>query len=244
MNSNETIKIQNLYINYPSKNEFALEDINLEIPLGKIVGIIGPNGAGKSTLMKAILDLVKIKEGQILIKDKPLKNLKKQISYVPQRESVDWNFPIDVLGVVVMGTYNQLGWFKNPGKKEEEKAREALKKVKMEDYEKTQIGELSGGQQQRVFLARSLVSDAEFFFLDEPMAGVDALTEKTIIENIKNLKKQGKTIIMVHHNLSAVKEYFDEVILLNKKVVAYGETKKVFTPENLEKTYGGKILCL
>jgi manganese/zinc/iron transport system ATP- binding protein len=235
------LKVENISVNYPLQKTLAIEDVNLQINRGQIVGIVGPNGAGKSTFLKSVLGIVQKKQGKILIFDRDLKKAKKMISYVPQRESVDWNFPINVLGVVLMGTYNQLGWLRYPGRKERQIAEESLKKVEMLDYIDTQIGELSGGQQQRVFLARALAAKAEIIFLDEPMAGVDAVTEKAIIEVIRDLKSQGKTIIMVHHDLGSVKDYFDEVVLINKTVVSYGSIKEAFTNDNLQKTYQGRL---
>ena len=198
---------------------------------------MGPNGAGKSTLLKAMLNLIPTSSGKISFFGKTYKEFRKDISYVPQSESVDWDFPTNVLDVVMMGTYGKLGWIKRPGKREKELSLESLKKLGMEDYVERQISDLSGGQQQRVFLARALVQDSEIYFLDEPLKGVDAKTEKEIMKILKELRDNGKTIIVVHHDLRTVEEYFDEVVLLNKLVITSGSVKDVFTEENINKAY-------
>ena len=209
----------------------------MDIKRGKLTAILGPNGAGKSTLLKAMLNLIPISSGKISFFGKPYKEFRKDISYVPQSESVDWDFPTDVLDVVMMGTYGKLGWIKRAGKKERELSLEALKKLGMEEFVDRQISDLSGGQQQRVFLARALVQDSEIYFLDEPLKGVDAKTEKEIMKILKELRDSGKTIIVVHHDLRTVEEYFDDVVLLNKLVVASGSVREVFTEENINKAY-------
>lgn len=222
----------------------VLWDIDLDIPEGKLVGIVGPNGAGKSTLIKASLDLIPRASGQVNIYGKPYRKQRHLVAYVPQRESVDWDFPVSALDVVAMGLYGQLGWFKRVGKKEKDKARDALSRVGMADYADRQISQLSGGQQQRVFLARALVQDATLYFMDEPFAGVDAATEKAIITLLSALREEGKTVLVVHHDLQTITEYFDHLLMLNMRVVAVGPTKEVFTEENLRKTYGGKLTML
>jgi len=219
-----------------------LKNVTFEIPEGKLIGIIGPNGAGKSTLIKAILELVPSITGDVEIYGKPYKEQRKLIGYVPQRESVDWDFPTDVLDVVTMGRYGHLGWFKRPRHQEKKIALDCLKQVGMEDFSNRQISQLSGGQQQRVFLARALAQNAQLYFMDEPFVGVDAMTEKTIVSLLKHLKEQGKTVLVVHHDLNTVKEYFDWIILLNEEIIEIGETEKVFTKEYLQKTYGGKLM--
>lgn len=229
------VKIEDLTIAYYSKP--VVWDVDLEIKKGKLTAILGPNGAGKSTLLKAMLNLIPISSGKILFFDKTYKEFKKNISYVPQSESVDWDFPTNVLDVVTMGTYGRLGWIKRPGKKEKELSLEALKKLGMQEYVDRQISALSGGQQQRVFLSRALVQDSEIYFLDEPLKGVDAKTEKEIMNILKELRDEGKTIVVVHHDLRTVEEYFDDVILLNKLVIASGSVKDVFTEENINKAY-------
>ena len=220
------VKVEDLTIAYYLKP--VVWDVDLDIKKGKLTAIMGPNGAGKSTLLKAMLNLIPTSSG---------KEFRKDISYVPQSESVDWDFPTDVLDVVLMGTYGKLGWIKRPGKREKELSLESLKKLGMEDYVERQISDLSGGQQQRVFLARALVQDSEIYFLDEPLKGVDAKTEKEIMKILKELRDNGKTIIIVHHDLRTVEEYFDEVVLLNKFVITSGSVKDVFTEENINKAY-------
>lgn len=229
------VKVEDLTIAYYSKP--VVWDVDLNIKKGKLTAILGPNGAGKSTLLKAMLNLIPISSGKILFFDKTYKEFRKNISYVPQSESVDWDFPTDVLDVVMMGTYGKLGWIKRAGKKEKELSLEALKKLGMEEYVDRQISDLSGGQQQRVFLSRALVQDSEIYFLDEPLKGVDAKTEKEIMRILKELRDSGKTIVVVHHDLRTVEEYFDDVVLLNKLVVASGSVKDVFTEENINKAY-------
>lgn len=229
------VKVEDLTIAYYSKP--VVWDVDLDIKKGKLTAILGPNGAGKSTLLKAMLNLIPISSGKILFFDKTYKEFRKNISYVPQSESVDWDFPTDVLDVVMMGTYGKLGWIKRAGKKEKELSLEALKKLGMEEYVDRQISDLSGGQQQRVFLSRALVQDSEIYFLDEPLKGVDAKTEKEIMKILKELRDSGKTIVVVHHDLRTVEEYFDDVVLLNKLVVASGSVKDVFTEENINKAY-------
>ena len=229
------IIVKDLTVSYDIKP--VLWDIDLKIEKGTLLAIVGPNGAGKTTLIKSILNLIKPITGTISYFGKPYKEIYKSISYVPQRGSVDWDFPTTVFDVVLMGTYGSLGWIKRPGKKEKEKAKKALYKLGMLDYKDRQISELSGGQQQRVFLARSLVQGAEIYFLDEPYQGVDAKTEAVIANTLKELKEEGKTIIVVHHDLKTVPVYFDSVALINKEVMAYGKVSEVFNDENIKKTY-------
>lgn len=219
-------------------------DIDLSIPPGKLVGIIGPNGAGKSTLIKACLDLIPKTSGEVSLFGQPYAKQLKRVGYVPQRESVDWDFPVSVLDVVAMGTYGQLGWFRRVTKRSKALAMQALERVGLEDYADRQISQLSGGQQQRTFLARALAQDADFYFMDEPFAGVDAATERAIVELLKELQSSGKTCLVVHHDLATVSKYFDWTVLLNMRVVASGPTVEVFHDENLRKTYGGKLSLL
>ncbi len=239
---NPVLEVHDLTVSYDKKP--VLWGIDLSIPKGSLCGIIGPNGAGKSTLIKAIMDLVDMNSGYVKLFDQSLNEVRKKVSYVPQRESVDWDFPASVLDVVLMGRYANLGLFKNPRKADKEAAMKALEMVGMDKYAKRQISQLSGGQQQRVFLARALTQNAEIYFLDEPFAGVDAATEKAIFKILQDLSKEGKTIIVVHHDLQSVENYFKWVILLNLRLVASGPTEKVFTPELLEETYGGKLTLL
>ena len=238
MTNNIAVQVDDLTVAYHQKP--VLWDIDLQIPKGCLMAIVGPNGAGKSTLIKAILDIIEPLAGTILVDGKSYDQQKKKVAYVPQRGSVDWDFPTKVLDVVMMGTYGKLGWLRRPGKNEKLEAQNALQKVGMLDFQDRQISQLSGGQQQRVFLARALVQDAEIYFMDEPFQGVDATTEIAIIELLKELKNKGKTVIVVHHDLDTVPEYFNWVTLLNVKVVASGPVETTFTSENLKKTYGSK----
>jgi manganese/zinc/iron transport system ATP- binding protein len=222
----------------------VLWDINLTIPQGQLVAVVGPNGAGKSTLIKAVLGLVPRASGNITIYGKPYDVNRHMVGYVPQRESVDWDFPVNAMDVVAMGLYRKIGWCLPVGQKHRRAALEELEKVGMTNYAKRQISQLSGGQQQRVFLARALAQDARVYLMDEPFAGVDVATERAIIALLKNLKAAGKTCVVVHHDLQTVPAYFDHVILLNMRIVADGSTSEVFTEENLKKTYGGKLTLL
>ena len=236
------IQIHDMTIAYHKKP--VLWDVDLDVPEGKLVGIIGPNGAGKSTMIKAVMDLVPKASGWVKIYGKDYGEMRKIIGYVPQRESVDWDFPISALDVVLMGRYGHIGWMRRPGKEDRRLARESLDKVGMGDFAERQISQLSGGQQQRVFLARALAQDARIYMMDEPFAGVDAATERAIIDIMVTLREQGKTILVVHHDLQTVTEYFNWVIMLNMRVVASGLTREVFTDENLQKTYGGRLTVL
>ncbi|MCA1032490.1 metal ABC transporter ATP-binding protein [Bacillus timonensis] len=238
----EPVKVENITVAYHRKP--VLQDISFTVPEGKLIGIIGPNGAGKSTLIKAILGLIPKASGEVSIYGKSYSKQRKLVGYVPQRGSVDWDFPTNALDVVLMGRYGHIGWFKRPGKKDVQFALSCLEKVGMKDYADRQISQLSGGQQQRVFLARALAQDATVYFMDEPFVGVDAATEKAIISLLNELKNQGKTVLVVHHDLQTVKEYFDEVLLLNMRMIAIGPTDEVFTIENLQKTYGGRLAFL
>ncbi|MFJ5623332.1 metal ABC transporter ATP-binding protein [Peribacillus loiseleuriae] len=239
---NHPLKIHDLSVAY-QKNP-VLRNISLEVPEGKLIGIIGPNGAGKSTLIKAALGLIPRLTGDVEIYGRPYKEQRTIVGYVPQRESVDWDFPTSALDVVMMGRYGHLGWFKRPGRAEKKFAMECLEKVGMTDFASRQISQLSGGQQQRIFLARALAQDAKLYFMDEPFVGVDAATEKAIITLLNELKAQGKTVLVVHHDLATVKEYFDWVLLLNVKLMAFGPVNQVFTTEKLQQTYGGKLAML
>lgn len=236
------IEVQNLTISYMKKP--AVRGIDLRIPKGNIVGIIGPNGAGKSTMLKGLLGLVPRESGTILIDGKPLKDSLKRISYIPQKESFDWDFPVTVQDVVMMGRYPHLGMFKRPGIEDKKKVEEALKKVEMIDFADRQIRLLSGGQQQRVFLARSLAQESDILFLDEPFVGVDMATENAIFMLMTKLKDEGKTILIVHHDLNKVAEYFNYIALINQRLVAFGPTTTTFTPELLNNTYGGRLTIL
>lgn len=238
-----SVKVTNMVVAYEIKP--VLWGVNLEIPTGKLAAIVGPNGAGKTTLIKAMLGLIKPISGYVQFTNKDgieIKNSNNLIGYVPQTESIDWDFPATVLDVVIMGRYGHLGWFKRPGKKEKEMALNTLEKVGMSSYANRQISELSGGQQQRVFLARALVQEADIYFMDEPFKGIDVQTEKTFINLLKELNASGKTVIVVHHDLNTVMDYFNWVTLVNIKIIANGPTKEIFNQENLRNTYNNPNL--
>ena len=239
---NPVLEIHDLTVSYDKKP--VLWGVDLSLPQGALCGIVGPNGAGKSTLIKAIMNLIPQNSGYVKLFDRKMEDVRKRISYVPQRESVDWDFPASVLDIVMMGRYANLGLFKSPRKADREAAMSALEMVGMDKFYRRQIAQLSGGQQQRVFLARALTQNADIYFLDEPFAGVDAATEKAIIEILKKLSSEGKTIVAVHHDLQSVETYFDWVVLLNLRLVASAPTKDAFTPTLLEETYGGKLTLL
>lgn len=233
------LSVNNLSAAY--KKNVVLHDVSFQVKAGTLTGIVGPNGAGKSTLIKTLLELHPKMTGDVSFFGTSYKKAKKRIGYVPQRGSVDWDFPTNALDVVTMGLYGQIGWLRRPTKKHKQMAYEALEKMGMADYAHRQISQLSGGQQQRVFLARALVQNADLYFMDEPLAGVDAQTERAIMTILKELKANGKTVMVVHHDLQTVEDYFDHVLLLNRTVINYGKTERVFTKENIAKTYGGNI---
>ncbi|WEG73748.1 metal ABC transporter ATP-binding protein [Vagococcus intermedius] len=232
----KAIAVEDLTVSYQGKT--ALSDINLMIQPGAITGIIGPNGAGKSTLLKGMMGLIKTDSGKVSIGNQELQKRQRDIAYVEQRSEIDLNFPITVEEVVLLGSYPKLGLFKRPKEKEKELVTECLKLVKMVEFRTRQIGELSGGQLQRVFIARALAQEADIIFLDEPFVGIDMSSEQVIIDILKQLKAQGKTILIVHHDLHKVTDYFDDVIILKKQLIAYGPVEHIFTSETLEKAYG------
>ena len=236
------IQIHDMTIAYHRKP--VLWDVDLDVPEGQLVGIIGPNGAGKSTMITAIMDLLPKASGWVRIYGQPYERMRRSVGYVPQRESVDWDFPISALEVVTMWRYGLLGWMRRPRREDRRAAEEALDKVGMGDFAGRQISQLSGGQQQRVFLARALAQDTRIYLMDEPFAGVDATTEQAIIDILMELRALGRTILCVHHDLQTVTRYFDWVIMLNMRVVASGPTAEVFSEENLHKTYGGRLTVL
>jgi manganese/zinc/iron transport system ATP- binding protein len=236
------LRVRDLTVAYHRKP--VIWDVELSIPAGKLVAVVGPNGAGKSTLLKACLDLIPKSSGEVQVFGQPYRESRKRVGYVPQRESVDWDFPVSALDVVAMGTYGNLGLFRRVSKRSKALALQALERVGLADYAHRQISQLSGGQQQRTFLARALVQDADIYFMDEPFAAVDAATERAIVDLLRELQKRGKTVLVVHHDLATVKEYFDWTVLLNMRVVASGPTASVFNDENLRKTYGGKLTLL
>lgn len=242
MNNQISISVKGLSVSYERKR--VLANIFLELKAGRVVGVVGPNGAGKSTLFKAILGLIEPNTGIIKILDKDSDQVRKEIAYVPQKNDVDWSFPATVMDVVMMGRYPFKGVFQRLSKEDKDIALEALREVGMEAFRDRQIGELSGGQQQRVFLARALCQNAQVFFLDEPFVGVDILTEEKIINILKKLAKEGKSLLVVHHDLASVQDYFDDVILLNQRLIAYGPTETTFNDENIRRTYGGQLPLL
>lgn len=219
----------------------VLNDVNFNVQPGSLTSIVGPNGAGKSTLLKVMLELHPKLSGDVSFFGSTLHKMKTRVGYVPQRGSVDWDFPTDALDVVLMGLYGRVGWLKWPKREDREKAMDSLEKMGMADYAGRQISQLSGGQQQRVFLARALVQEADLYFMDEPLAGVDAATEQAIMTILNELRMKGKTVMVVHHDLQTVEDYFDHVLLLNRTVVAHGKTKDVFTKDNVYQTYGGTL---
>ncbi|BDD05163.1 metal ABC transporter ATP-binding protein [Aureibacter tunicatorum] len=230
------IQVDDLTVAYNYKP--VLWDVDLKIPEGVLMAVVGPNGAGKSTLIKSVLGIIKPLAGTVSIFGKPYKKQRSKVAYVPQKGTVDWDFPTTALDVVTMGTYGRLGWIKRPGLKEKKEALEALEKVGMLPFKDRQISQLSGGQQQRIFLARALVQNSEIFLMDEPFQGVDATTERAIIRILKDLRQAGKTVVVVHHDLQTVPEYFDWVTFLNVKKIATGPVKDIFNDDHLTKTYG------
>jgi len=236
------LEIHDMTVAYHRKP--VLWDVDLVLPERKLIAVVGPNGAGKSTLIKAALGLVPLASGKVEIYGQPYAKQRHLVGYVPQRESVDWDFPVTVFDVVLMGTYGRLGWIRRPGQRERQQAHQALAQVAMEPLAGRQIRQLSGGQQQRVFLARALAQDAQIYFMDEPFAGVDAATEQAIVGVLQQLREGGKTVIVVHHDLQTVRQYFDYVVLLNMRLVDAGPTDTTFTNENLQKTFGGRLTIL
>lgn len=233
------LEIENLTVAYREKA--VLRDVTVSMPPGKLTAIIGPNGAGKSTLIKSVLEIVPTASGAVRVFGRPLHTQRRLVGYVPQRSSVDWDFPTNALDVVLMGTYGRLGWIRRPGKAQREWAMVCLGKVGMADYAHRQISQLSGGQQQRVFLARALAQDAQLYLMDEPFAGVDATTERAIIALLQDLRSQGKTVVCVHHDLESAPEYFDWVALLNVRLITAGPSAVTLTQQNLARTYGGRM---
>ena len=239
---NSPLSIHAMTVAYHRKP--VLWDVEFDATPNRLIAIVGPNGAGKSTLIKACLGLVPRASGQVEFWGEPYGKARSRVGYVPQRESVDWDFPVSALDVVCMGRYRRIGWCLPVTRKHKEAALACLDHVGMRPYADRQISQLSGGQQQRVFLARALAQEADLYFMDEPFAGVDAATERAIVAVLRELKDSGKTVVVVHHDLQTVPEYFDDVILLNMRVVAAGPVGEVFTTANLHKTYGGRLTLL
>lgn len=233
------IDVQHLTVSYQAKP--ALLDVSVQIESDQLVGVIGPNGAGKSTFIKAILGFVKPDLGLVRINGKSAQKAKGEVAYVPQRGAVDWDFPITVKEVALMGRYQQIPWYKTPNAADYEAATEALEMVRMQDFAHRQIGELSGGQQQRVFLARALAQGSDILLLDEPFAGVDAATERAILDVLERAKQSGKTLVVVHHDLSTAAEYFDKLILIKQRMYAFGTPRMVLNEDLLSNVYEGRL---
>jgi manganese/zinc/iron transport system ATP- binding protein len=242
LNNRLAIEVADLTVAY--RDQPVLWDVDLNVASGVLMAIVGPNGAGKTTLIKAILGLVAPAAGRVLIYGQPYTDQRRLVGYVPQRGSVDWDFPTSVLDVVMMGCYGTLGWGRRPGRRERARGLEALENVGMLDFADRQISQLSGGQQQRVFLARALVQDAQVYLMDEPFQGVDATTERAIVALLQDLRAAGKTVVAVHHDLQTVADYFDSVTLLNVRRIASGPVEEVFTEQNLRLAYGGRVAFL
>jgi manganese/zinc/iron transport system ATP- binding protein len=236
------IKVEDLTVAY--RDRPVLWDVDLDVPAGVLMSIVGPNGAGKTTLIKTVMNLVRPVAGNVLVFGRPYAEQRRLVGYVPQRNSVDWDFPTTVLDVVTMGRYGTLGWIRRPGSRERSLALEALDKVGMGEFVDRQISQLSGGQQQRVFLARALVQEAQVYLMDEPFQGVDATTERAIVSLLQSLRAAGKTVVVVHHDLQTVPDYFDWVALLNVRRIASGPVSEVFNEKNLRLAYGGRVAFL
>lgn len=236
MDTPSILQVHHLTVNYGKTP--VLWDVSLSVPSGKIVGIIGPNGAGKSTFIKTALGLLQPISGKVEFFGKPLSEVRQRVAYVPQRESVDWDFPVTVQDLVLMGRYGRLGLFRWPRSADRAAAMRVLDQVGMASYADRQISQLSGGQQQRAFIARALLQEADIYFMDEPFAGIDQATEKVIMSLLHLLKEKGKTVFVVHHDLNSIESYFDWAIILNMRLVAYGDVKEVFTKENIDVAYG------
>jgi manganese/zinc/iron transport system ATP- binding protein len=236
------VEVHDLTVSYDKRP--VLWNVDVSFPEGQIIGIIGPNGAGKSTLIKAIMGLLPCESGWVRIYGESLARRRRDVGYVPQRESVDWDFPVTVRDVVLMGTYGRLGLFRRPGRAERELCEKCLDQVGLTALGDRQISNLSGGQRQRVFLARALAQDCRIYLMDEPFVGVDAATEQAIIELLRSMQQQGRTLLVVHHDLQTAPEYFDSILMLNLRLVAFGPTRDVFTASLLQKTYGGRLTIL
>ena len=236
------LELHDLTVSYAKKP--VLYGVDVQVPQGALVGIIGPNGAGKSTMIRAIMGLTPLSGGWVQIFGESFEKSRHRVGYVPQREQVDWDFPVNVMDVVLMGRYGRRGWLRRVTREDKKIAEESLDKVGMLPFRNRQIANLSGGQQQRVFLARALAQQSDLYLMDEPFAGVDATTERAIVTLLQELQSQGKTILVVHHDLTTAKEYFDHLLLLNMRLVSFGKTEDVFTVEQLQKTYGGRLTIL
>lgn len=242
MNNNTSISVKNLSVAYHKKP--VLWDVNVDLPKGELIAIVGPNGAGKSSLLQSILGIIPIISGKIEILGKRYKQVQSLVSYMPQRKTVDWDYPILVQDLVAMGLHSELKWYQHINSEHQNRIMAALEQVNLVPLAKRHISQLSGGQQQRVFMARALIQNADVYLMDEPFAGIDSASEKYIFDTISMLKSQGKTIIIVHHDLNMIKRYFDYVVFLNLRVITSGKVKDVFTEENIAKTYKGRLTLL
>ena len=242
MKEKVSVEVHNLTVSYDGGP--VLWDIDFELPAGQIIGVIGPNGSGKTTLLKAIMGLLKPASGYVKIFDKSLDDVRERVAYVPQRESVDWDFPASVLDVVMMGRYRTSNLLKRTNKADIEIVEQSIEKVGLSDYKHRQISQLSGGQQQRVFIARALAQKADLYLMDEPFVGVDAATESSILQILQEMKAAGKTVLIIHHDLQTVSDYFDYLVLLNTRLIAKGDLQEVLTKENLSNAYGGQLTLL
>lgn len=239
MLNDKIIEVNNLSVAY--QKNVVIEDFSCDFPENQMIGIVGANGSGKSTLLKAIMRIIPFQKGEIKIFGEDIEKVREKIAYLPQRNNVDWDFPASVLDVVLMGLYRKVAWFQRFKKEHKELALSYLEKVKMLDFANKHISELSGGQQQRVFLARAFAQEADLFILDEPLVGVDASTESIIVELLKELQKNGKSILMVHHQVENFKDYFNYLLMLKDgKKIAFGAVEEVLTAENIYKVYGFK----
>jgi manganese/zinc/iron transport system ATP- binding protein len=236
------IELRNVSVSYDRK--LAVRGVTLDIPVAERIAVVGPNGAGKSTIVKAIVGLVPLDSGQIRVFGEPIDRTRLRVAYVPQRGAVDWDFPVLVQDVVLMGRYGRIGWLRRPRRADREIAMDALERMGMTSLAERQIGQLSGGQQQRVFLARALAQGADILLLDEPFVGVDASTEEAIFGLLESARDEGKTVVVVNHDLGTVRRHFDRVILLNGRVVAYGSPDEALRPDVLQRTYGGRLTVL
>lgn len=236
------LEVHDLTVAYRDKP--VLWDVDLAVPAGVLMAVVGPNGAGKTTLIKAALGLVRPVSGRVLVNGAPYSPRSRAVAYVPQRGSVDWDFPATAFDVALMGTYGALGWFRRPGKAERDATAAALERVGMSAFAERQIGQLSGGQQQRVFLARALVQDAPVYLMDEPFQGVDAVTERAIVDVLRDLRARGRAVVVVHHDLHTAREYFDRAALLNVRLIASGPVAEALSEENLRTAYGARAAGL
>lgn len=238
----KAIEVHNLTVTYGGGP--VLWDVDFALPQGQIIGIIGPNGSGKTTLLKAIMGLVKVQSGYVRVYDNRLDRVRERVAYVPQRSAVDWDFPVSVFDVAMMGRYRKNRLFKRTNEADRAIVRESIERVGLTAFGERQIGQLSGGQQQRVFIARALAQRADLYLMDEPFVGVDAATEGTILSLLQDMRREGKTVVMVHHDLQTVADYFDSLVLLNTRLIAKGERSEVLTREHLSNAYGGQLTLL